>query len=487
MKQASRIKQLFRNAGLAILEVGKNGKVNYLNHAATNLLGVPEKEALGQHVWEFLKEGKKAFDRIVEMIQESPTGISDVQIRIIGSRIRSLWAELCVTPFVLAEGDEGYLIFLKDITKRKISDDRIRETTNILVNILNDSADAIMGITLENRIFLWNRGAEDIFGYTREEMTDSPLDILIPDDVQRQEELDYFTREAMEKGFIRNYETERLRKDGRRIVVNITRTLVQNAAGEPVGFSAIVRDITREKALQKQVIQNERLSVVGQMAAQVAHEIRNPLSSIMLNLELVEDELEELNEVKLRQVTAIRRLLRIVDTEVSHLNNITDDYLSFVRMPMLKTEELSSNSVVDEVVELLRQSINRKRIHLDRMKREVPLIKGDRNQLRRAVLNVLKNAVEASEEEGIIRIWCSVSKSRQCLYVNIRDFGPGIPEKEQERVFELFYTTKLTGSGLGMHITRMILKEHNGDVDIFSKPGKGTLVRLKLPLEAESC
>ncbi len=487
MKQASRIKQLFRNAGLAILEVGKDGKVNYLNHAATNLLGVPEKEALGQRVWEFLKEGKKAFDRIVGMLGQNPTGISDVQVRIIGSRIRSLWAEICVTPFVLADGDEGYLIFLKDITKRKISEDRIRETTNILVNILNDSADAIMGITLENRIFLWNRGAEDVFGYTREEMTDSSLDILIPEDINKQEELDFFTREAMEKGFIRNYETERLRKDGRRIIVNITRTLIRAADGEPMGFSAIVRDITREKELQKQVIQNERLSVVGQMAAQVAHEIRNPLSSIMLNLELVEDELEPLKSLKVRQAATIQRLLKTVDTEVNHLNNITDDYLSFVRMPMLKMEELSADSVLDEVVNLLRQSINRKRIHLDRMEREVPLIKGDRNQLRRAILNVLKNAVEASDERGIIRVWCSVSKGLQCLYVNIRDFGSGIPEKELERIFELFYTTKLTGSGLGMHITRMILNEHNGDVDVFSKPGKGTLVRLKLPLEAELC
>lgn len=484
MKQASRIKQLFKGAGLAILEVGKDGKVHYLNHSAIRLLDIPEKEAIGLHVWEFLKEGKSAFDHIVDLLRQKPDGISDLQIRVIGGRIRSLWTEICVTPFSLTDGDEGYLIFLKDITKRKISEDRTRETTNILVNLLNDSADAIMGITLENTIFLWNRGAEDTFGYTREEMTGKTPDILIPEDMQEQGELTFFTREALEKGYIRGYVTDRLRKDGQRIVVNVTRTVVRNANGEVVGFSAIVRDISREQKLQKKVIQHERLSVMGQMAAQVAHEIRNPLSSIMLNLELVEDELDEL---EVRQVAGIRRLLKTVDTEVSHLSNITDDYLSFVQMPVLEMGELSTLAVVNEVVSLMRQSLNSHKIHLDLLKKTVPLVMGDYNQLRRAVLNVLKNAIEVTEEEGTIRVWCSVSRNRQYLYINIRDFGPGIPEKEIEKVFELFYTTKLTGSGLGMHITQMILKEHGGAVDVFSKPGKGTLVRLRLPLEVETC
>jgi len=484
MKQAGRIKQLFKGADLAILEVGKDGKINYLNRSTTRLLELPEKEIIGLHVWEFLKQGKGAFDYIVDLLRQKPDGISDLQIRIISGGIRSLWTEICVTPFSLSDGDKGYLFFLKDITKRKISEDRTRETTNILVNLLDDSADAIMGITLKNTIFLWNRGAEDIFGYTREEMTGKTLDILIPEDLQKQGELTFFTREALEKGFVRDYITDRLRKDGQRIVVNITRTVVQNADGEVVGFSAIVRDISREKKLQKKVTQHERLSVMGQMAAQVAHEIRNPLSSIILNLELVEDELEELD---IRQATGIRRLLRTVDTEVSHLSNITDDYLSFVQMPVLDMEEISTLAVVDEVVSLMRQSLNSHKIHLDLLKKTVPLVRGDYNQLRRAVLNVLKNAIEATEEEGTIRIWCSVSRNHQYLYINIRDFGPGIPEEEMEKVFELFYTTKLTGSGLGMHITKMIMDEHGGDVDMFSKPGKGTLVRLRLPLEVETC
>ncbi|PJB83446.1 MAG: hypothetical protein CO090_01100 [Acidobacteria bacterium CG_4_9_14_3_um_filter_49_7] len=484
MKQASRIKQLFRNAGLAILEVGKDGKVNYLNHCATRLLGVSEKEAKALHVWEFLKEGKAEFERIMAILEENPDGIPDLQVRIISNHIHSLWTEICITPFSLSDGDTGYLIFLKDITKRKISEEKARETTNILINTLNDSADAIMGITLENTIFLWNRGAEDIFGYTSEEMTGKPLDILIPHDARVQEELAYFTREALEKGFIRDYVTDRLRKDGRRITVNLTRTVVRNTDGDVVGFSAIVRDITQERKLQKKAIQHERLSVVGQMAAQVAHEIRNPLSSIILNLELVIDELDEL-EVK--RGADIRRLLKTVDTEVSHLSNITDDYLSFVRMPVFEMEELSTLDIVNEVASLMRESLNHHKIHLDLLKKEVSTVKGDHNQLRRAVLNVLKNAIEASDEEGIIRIWCSHSRDHKYQYINIRDFGPGIPEKTMEKVFELFYTTKLTGSGLGMHITRMILKEHGGGVDLFSKPGRGTLVRLKLPLEAKSC
>ena len=180
-------------------------------------------------------------------------------------------------------------------------------------------------------------------------------------------------------------------------------------------------------------------------------------------------------------------MLKTVDREVEHLSNLTDDYLSFVRMPVLHKEEVKSYELIDEVCTLMHREIVDKGLHLDTRNRQVPYVEMDRNQVRRALINILKNAIEASDTGSAIRVWCSVSGDRKWLCINFRDFGPGIRPEDMDRVFDLFYTTKLTGSGLGMHITRMIMREHGGDVELFSRPGKGTLARLTLPLGSESC
>jgi len=474
---------LLQQAGLAIVESDSNGRVKELNQRAERLLGLPRNEIIGVHLWEFLKGKKAAYRLILEQLEKNPAGISDVQVQLVGERIRSLWVEICVNPVTL-NGDTGFLIFLKDVTRRKTSEDHAQETTNILLNILDDSADGILGITLDNRVFLWNRGAADIYGYATEEMLGQSLDRVIPEDLKAANELELFREEALKKGYIRDYVTDRVRKDGKRITVNITRTVIRDASGQIVGFSAIVRDITEQIHLQQQLIHSERLSVVGRMAAQVAHEIRNPLSSIMLNLEMVSDELDELTG---GAVDEIRRMIQTIETEVNHLSNLTDDYLSFVRMPELKRTLTPPYEVLQEVLDIMDAQIEAAGIRVDLMLREVPMALMDRNQLRRAIMNTLKNAVEASNPGDTIRMWCSVSRDGNQLLIHVRDFGQGMSETVQRKLFDLFYTTKLTGSGLGMHITRQILREHGGEVDVFSKPGRGTLVRLKLPLGEASC
>ena len=188
------------------------------------------------HVWEFLKGKRPEFDKLVGLLNENPGGVSDIPVRVVGQRILNLWAEICITPFHFDENDNGHLIFLKDVTKRKIADDRVKETTNILINVLNDSADAILGITLDNRFFLWNRGAESIFGYPEDEMMGKPVDLLIPDDLRDRNELAFFTREALAKGVVQDYVTDRIRKDGKRITVNITRTVIRDSTGKDIGF-----------------------------------------------------------------------------------------------------------------------------------------------------------------------------------------------------------------------------------------------------------
>jgi PAS domain S-box-containing protein len=479
MSQQNRLLKLLKNVNTAIIEVKQNARISYVNKKCEELLGVGKKELLGQYVWEFLKEKKKGFEKILEKLEQNPKGIEEDFVQIVSEKIRSLWVEVCISPFELGKDDTGYLIFLKDVTKKKISEDRVRETTNYLINILNDSADAIMGLTNDSKIFLWNKGAEYIYGYTAKEITGKSIKQLIPEDILKKGEIEFLNKESVNKGFVKNYITDRIRKDGKRITVDITRTAIKDVNGKIIGYSAIVRDITKNLEIQEKLIKSERLSIVGKMAAQVAHEIRNPLSSIMLNLELIEDELEEVNG---NAKTEIESHLNTINNEVEHLNNLTDDYLSFVRMPVLNREHVNLYSIVNDVINLMSGMTNSKNIEIHILRKEIPNVYIDKLQIKRACLNIVKNAIEAMDKGGKLKIWCNIVKKRNYISLNFKDSGEGIKKKSLKKITEPFYTTKLTGSGLGMHITSQIMKEHKGFLKIHSVYKKGTIIRLVFPL-----
>lgn len=479
MKSQNRLKLILNNLNAAIIEVSSNGRISYLNKKCENLIGLDKIEILGQHVWEFLKEKRTGFDKILEKLKLQPDGITDEYVQIVSEKIRSLWVEVCISPFELNDEDKGYLLILKDITKKKISEDRVRETTNYFINILNDSADAIMGLTKESQVFLWNKGAEYIYGYPAKEMIGKSIQKLLPQDILEKGEIEYLKKESIKNGFVKNYITDRITKQGKRITVDITRTAIKDINGNVVGYSAIVRDITDNLKIQEKLIRSERLSVVGKMAAQVAHEIRNPLSSIMLNIELIEDELEKLSG---NEKNEIETNLNIINNEVEHLNNLTDDYLSFVKMPILNREKVNLYTIVKEVTTLMINKVNSEKIILHIVKKDFHNVFIDKMQIKRAIINIIKNSIEAMEKGGKIKIWCSLIKGKKYISLNFKDNGSGISKKSLKQIKEPFYTTKLSGSGLGMHICSQIMKEHKGKLKVDSVENKGTIVRLLFPV-----
>ena len=478
MEDINKFKHILENTNIGILETDLKGKISYINKKAKEMVEV---EGDKNYVWEILKNGKEEFEKIVNLIEKTENGIDSYETEILGKNNKNIWVDISVSPFLNNE-IKGFLIFFKDVTKKKVLEKKAKETTLYLKNILNDSADAIMGITLENKIFLWNRGAEEIYGYNEKEAIGKHIDMLLPDKQREEGESEKIIKEALKKGFLKNYITERKRKDGRIIKVNITRTAIRDVNGRIFGFSAIVRDITEQEKLQQKLIQSERLSIVGKMASQVAHEIRNPLASISLNLELLEEEIEDIGLPSPKQIE-LTSLIKTINSEVSHINNITDDYLSFVRMPVLKKTKENLNKVVEDIHNSLKNLLLTARINFIHHKNRLPKIPLDYNQTRRAILNIVKNAIEAIGNDGKIEVFSRIYKDKGMLCLYVKDSGCGIPEEKLEKIFEPFYTTKMTGSGLGMHIAYQIMKEHGGEIRITSTEGKGTTVALCFPAE----
>lgn len=232
----------------------------------------------------------------------------------------------------------------------------------------------------------------------------------------------------------------------------------------------------RERQLQEktqELLRSERLAAVGRLAAQITHEIRNPLSSISLNAELLADELED--DTPEGRVEA-RALLASMGREVDRLAEITEDYLRFARLPKPRLEPLDLNDAVEELAEFVRPEFATAGVRLEwHLDATQPWVLADGSQLRQVLVNLLRNARESA---GSVVLRTTVDDGQASVLVE--DDGPGIPEPDRHRVLEPFFTTKDRGTGLGLALVQQIVHEHSGELELGTSPLGGALVRMAL-------
>ena len=222
----------------------------------------------------------------------------------------------------------------------------------------------------------------------------------------------------------------------------------------------------------------ERLATVGTMSAQIAHQLRNPLTSIGLYIQLVEDELRDFEPARARE--AIGLLERVLN-EQRVLVEITDNYLRYARLPDLQPAAVDVNRTVGELVRFLRHELEREGIAASaHLADGLQSIQADRRLLRFVLMNLLKNAVEAMGAGGRLRV--RTAQHNGAVEIHVSDTGPGIPAEELEHVFEPFYTTKDAGSGLGLSLSRQIVGKHHGTLTCESMVGVGTTFTVRLPV-----
>jgi signal transduction histidine kinase len=231
---------------------------------------------------------------------------------------------------------------------------------------------------------------------------------------------------------------------------------------------------------ERELVRSERLAAVGKMAATIAHEVRNPLSSIGLNAELLDEELSELPEPR---ATEARNLCRAITSEVDRLTGITETYLSFARLPKPKLQEESLSVIVTNLVEFEREPMSARGVTLEvALTPDLPSIVADENQLRQALLNLLRNAADAVEDVGGGRVTIATARgSDGSVEVRVSDDGPGIAAELMPRLFDPFFSTKERGTGLGLALTQQIIREHGGELRVESEPGHGATFIASLP------
>jgi signal transduction histidine kinase len=225
---------------------------------------------------------------------------------------------------------------------------------------------------------------------------------------------------------------------------------------------------------EQELVRSERLAAVGKMAAVITHEVRNPLSSIGLNAELLEEEVAHVSPEAVA-------LSRAVQKEVDRLTAITEEYLRFARLPRPRLEREQVNSIVAGVVEFQREDLLSRGVRVEAQLAEaLPPVDADEAQLRQALLNLLRNAADAMTSGGALTVATRQSPDG-AVEVSVQDTGPGISDEHLHRIFEPFFSTKDGGTGLGLALTQQIVTEHGGRIIVDSRPGTGTTFTLRLP------
>jgi len=379
---------------------------------------------------------------------------------------KTVWSEITATPVKDRDGNvTAVLELVAPITERKKAEAELRR----LATIVTDSNDAITVVDMDGRITAWNKGAEDTYGYRKDEALGMDVFKIVPED-KKQETLDVIGKIKINET-VGSFETKRLAKDGRVLDVWLTVTKLADDEGNAVALATTERDITEKKRLEEKLRFSEKFTVLGQLSSSVAHEIRNPLGVIKNSVYFLNIRLKEHADEK------VAKHLRIMEENVNSADRIISDLLDVTRNKVGALEPVDLNRILERAFASLSVPENIKVItKLDK----IPKMLLDPECIQRVFLNMIQNAVAAMPKGGKLTV--DISRSGDSVEISFKDSGVGIPEENKQKLFTPLFTTKRKGLGLGLAICKQIVEGHHGDIVVKSKAGEGALFIVRLPI-----
>ena len=348
----------------------------------------------------------------------------------------------------------------------------------IALRYLNDG---VFIFDKDRKIVLFNPACEQIVGFSMEEITENESNCF---DIFKCHSsdgeclaicpgLDLFDEKRTK--IAREYLIKTKEGKQKRVITNYS--IIKDDNNNIEYVVGVMRDITEEKMFNEELVRSKTLSTLGQYSNELAHEIKNPLNAINIQMSLLE---REIDKHDLSTGEELADVVRVVKEEISRLNKLAKDCLNFSKSGDLERTEEDIGRIFEELLSLItpHADLNGVNIYLS-MSGNCPQVLVDRDKLKQAFLNLILNAIEAMAGGGNIAI--NVSKKDSYLNISIKDTGPGIPDEQHDKVFDLFYSTKSGGTGVGLAITKNIIHAHGGNIR-FEKLVEGAEFIIELPL-----
>ncbi|MDR2981439.1 MAG: PAS domain S-box protein [Puniceicoccales bacterium] len=343
---------------------------------------------------------------------------------------------------------------------------------DLLETVFNTIQEGILVINVDGVIEYSNRAANRIIGLKESDAGKAVLWKLVPG-LARSLDINLDDTDAM-PAVAR--EVEITYPEPRLVRLHLSR--LANDAPERIRFVVILLDITADKISTEDLVESERINSIFTLAAGVAHELGNPLNSINIHLQLIQRHLAKIAATPTTE--RIAESTQICAEEIKRLDGIIHHFLEAIRPHEPDLQDVNLLPIIAEVSALLRSQLEDLGIHVSvSIGQDLPVISGDRNQLKQVFFNIVKNAMEAMDSGGEIDIQADADD--EFVYVRLRDNGKGIERDDLTRIYDPFFTTKRGGHGLGMMVVMRILKAHGGRLGIDSVPGVGTTVTLQFP------
>jgi len=478
-------RNLFESVRHGLYISSKEGKFLDCNQAMWGLLGYKDKE-------EFLKidiakdlyvnpEDRTAFMAAVEKLGF----VKDYEVEFKKKNGERITVLLTAT----AKRDEkgktvGYEGLNIDISDRKKMERELKEANDFLMNLIESSVDGIIVTNMKGDILIFNRGAEDILGYNREEVV-GKMNIrnIYPPGV---------AREVMEKlkspdfggvGKLTSFPILHRRKDGELVEGDLSASIIFDEKGNEIASVGIFKDLRErlriERELQKMqeaLLQSEKLAAMGRLTSQIAHELNNPMYGIMNTLELLKTEIPPESKR--------RRILELSLSEIQRLSEMLRSMLSFSKPEEEKRRAVKIDELIEGILLVMEKQMKESNIHVETsFDPDIPEIMASTNQMRQVMLNMFKNAKEAMPTGGTLLV--RTGREDNKVLIHIQDTGIGIPEEVKHKIFDAFFTTKqkVKGVGLGLSVCYGIIRDHGGEIKVKSEEGKGTTFTISLPIK----
>ncbi|MDR4947859.1 PAS domain S-box protein [Neobacillus cucumis] len=464
-------KSLFQHNPDAVFSFDINGNYLSVNPAMEQLLGYSEEEYLQQSFVPLVYEDDK--ERTIKHYNKAASGTTQrYQTKAIHKNGSIIDVDVTNTPIIINEEVVGVYGIAKDITSSKKSENALKAKTQQLESFIENNGDAIVIVSIQGNVIQVNKAFEETFGWSKQEIVGLKLFQLPIIPSETFDEVRKFEAEVKNGNHVIRAETTRLRRDGSILNVLLSTSPIKDANGKMDGWSVILKDITEWKKSREMLQTTEKLSIAGQLAAGIAHEIRNPITAIKGFIQLID----------LSNDNYYKEYFSIMSSEIQRIEQILSELLILAKPQVSKLEQKEINVLLNQVITLLdTQAILNNVEIVTEFPPEATYIQCDENQLKQVFINFIKNAIEAMPKGGQLVI--QIRKiNHDKLNIRFIDEGVGMSKETLSKLGQPFYTTKEKGTGLGYMISKKIIENHSGELSIISEPLKGTTIDIFLPL-----